>query len=160
WAKESSKVTHPAVVGAFIKLGNCIDLLDSMDLKKIISTYQILKEEYKEIGEPLPENKIYVGDISFVRELDCEVLLRHQQLNNEAIAFELGLDDINNQNKCKIQHHPSFIDSIRGMFPEGKELYDGAGFRDKNHIQLCIINPNSIIGYFDPRQKDDNYKIA
>lgn len=145
WAKRSDKIKKPAVIGAFIKLGNCVDLLDSEHLKSVKSTYDIYKLECEQLGVELPSNKVHVNDISFVRELDCQVILRLQQLNNELIAKELGLDDIGGQNKRKVQNHPNFIDSVRGMFPEGSELYDGAGFRDKNHIQLCIVNPNCII---------------
>lgn len=158
WAKDSSKINTPSVVGAFIKLGNCVDLLDSKYLKEIKLSYDILKEECNKLGTPLPQNSIKKDNISLVRELDCKVISRHVQFNNESIAFELGLDHITGINKRKVQNHPEFIDTIRGMFPEGKELYNGAGFRDKNHIQLCIINPNSIIGYFNPIQKNSWYK--
>jgi hypothetical protein len=34
------------------------------------------------------------------------------------------------------------------MFPEGTELYSGAGFRDKTHIQVCIREPEQIQGIF------------
>jgi hypothetical protein len=34
------------------------------------------------------------------------------------------------------------------MFPEGTELYPGAGFRDKTHIQLCVREPEQIMGVF------------
>jgi hypothetical protein len=44
------------------------------------------------------------------------------------------------------------------MFPEGDEVYPGAGFLSQNHIQLCIINPNCIIGYFNPIPENDDYK--
>ncbi|MBB1441019.1 hypothetical protein H5202_20645 [Shewanella sp. SG41-4] len=71
---------------------------------------------------------------------------------------DLNLPNMSGQNKRKIQNHPEFIDSVRGMFPEGDELYNGAGFRDKNHIQLCIVNPNCIIGFFDPIQHNSWYK--
>lgn len=43
-------------------------------------------------------------------------------------------------------------DSIRAAFWEGKELYNTAGFKEKNHIQICIRDPKCIIGYFLPRQ--------
>ncbi len=158
WAKQNSKIAKPAVIGVFIKLGNCLDLLDSEHIKKVATAYKILKKECESLDRPLPQNRIYTDDISFVRELDCRVILRLQQLNNEAIAKELGLPEIKADLKRKIQRHPNFIDSVRGMFPEGKELYDGAGFRAKNHIQLCIINPNSIIGYFNPIQWNAWYK--
>jgi hypothetical protein len=41
-------------------------------------------------------------------------------------------------------------DSVRAMFPEGDELYADAGFKDKNHIQLCIRDRSCIKGYFRP----------
>lgn len=158
WAKDSSKIKRPSVVGAFIKLGNCIDLLDSKHLREIKITYNILEEECNKLGDPLPVNSVNKDNVSLVRELDCKVISRHIQFNNEIIADELGLIDIKGSNKRKVQNHPNFFDSVRGMFPEGKELYKGAGFREKNHIQLCIINPNSIIGYFNPINKNNWYK--
>jgi hypothetical protein len=38
--------------------------------------------------------------------------------------------------------------TVRAMFPEGTELYPGAGFRDKTHIQLCVREPEQIMGVF------------
>ncbi|NOQ13784.1 MAG: hypothetical protein GQ583_04790 [Methyloprofundus sp.] len=158
WAQKSDRVKFPAVIGAFIKLGNCIDLLDAEYLKQVKSTYDILKLESEELGQELPKNKVCIDDISFVRLLDCRVMLRLQQLNNELIVQDLGLADMTGKNKRKIQNHSQFIDSVRGMFPEGGELYEGAGFRAQNHIQLCIVNPNSIMGYFDPIKHNSWYK--
>jgi hypothetical protein len=34
------------------------------------------------------------------------------------------------------------------MFPEGTELYPGTGFRDKTHIQICVWEPEQILGVF------------
>lgn len=48
-------------------------------------------------------------------------------------------------------------DSVRGVFGEGDELYPGAGFMDKNHIQIAVLNPNCIKGFFLPRELDDKY---
>lgn len=158
WAKASNNIKTPAVIGAFIKLGNCIDLLDSEDLKKVKQAYEILFLELEALGEDIPKNKIIKDDISFVRELDCKVILRLQELNNEAVARDLDLIDMNGQNLRKIQNYHEFIDSVRGMFPEGKELYPNAGFRSKNHIQLCVVNPNCIIGYFEPTKHNSWYK--
>ena len=42
------------------------------------------------------------------------------------------------------------FDSVRAGFWEGEEIYQTAGFLDKNHIQICICNPNCIIGLFLP----------
>ena len=42
------------------------------------------------------------------------------------------------------------FDSVRGLFPEGEELYPGAGFRDRNHIQIAVCNQALILGLFYP----------
>jgi hypothetical protein len=158
WANQNKSIKEPAVVGAFIKLGHCIDLLDSKYLKMVKTAYEMLSSECEQLGEELPTNKTFKHGISFIRDLDCKVILRLQQLNKAKIMEELNLSNATGKNKKKIQNHPNFIDSVRGMFPEGGELYEGAGFREKNHIQLCIVNPNSIIGYFEPRKNDASYK--
>lgn len=36
-------------------------------------------------------------------------------------------------------------------------LYPEAGFTEKNHIQICIRNPNCIKSFFLPRELDLNY---
>ncbi|MFT4926426.1 MAG: hypothetical protein ACI8WB_002524 [Phenylobacterium sp.] len=149
WATEQPPITKPAVIGAFIKLGHCLDLLDAKYIKKVSKTHTLLLSE----THPLPQNTVHKNDISFVRALDCKVINRLQQLHNNDIAQTLGQPD-----KIKIQNHPDFYDSVRGMFPEGEMLYQNAGFRDKNHIQLCITNPNAIMGYFDPRKQSNAFK--
>lgn len=158
WAKNHRKVVKPAVVGAVIKLGNCIDLLDTEHTLKLKTTYEILSNELNELNNSLPQNKTTKSGFSFYRELDCRVIMRLHQLNNELIGQELGLENIEGENLIKIQKHHQFIDSVRGMFPEGEELYPNAGFRIKNHIQLCIVNPNCIIGYFEAKNPNPNFK--
>lgn len=74
-----------------------------------------------------------------LRKLDCAVISTLHELTHKA-----GL--------------PAF-DSVRGVFWEGSELYPGAGFREKNHIQIAIINPNCIKGFFLPREVDAKYII-
>lgn len=157
WAK-SKKIKKPAVIGAIIRLGNCLDLLDDRCIKTVSTTYKILKAELADIGEPLPANKnTDENGISFRRELDCKVIERLHQLNNSVIAEKLGLKSAT-KSKKRIQTHSDYIDSVRGMFPEGDHLYPEAGFRALNHIQLCVVNPNCILGYFKPRVPNANYK--
>ena len=158
WA-SNKKVKNPSVIGAFIKLGNYLDLLDSKYVNKLTIAYNVLETEFSIANKTLPQNQAISHGISFNRRLDCQVILRLHQLNDEAIAKELNLSNIQDpNNKIEIQRHPNHIDSVRGLFPEGKEAYSGAGFRIKNHIQLCILNPNCIVGYFHPIQANSNYK--
>jgi hypothetical protein len=72
-------------------------------------------------------------DLLDLRYLDCAVIeYTHSFLNRE-------------------KQDP--FDSVRAAFIEGDPIYPGAGFNDKTHIQLCIINPNCIKGFFLPRPK-------
>lgn len=159
WAKNSSKVPNPSVIGAFIRLGNCLDLLDAGKIDYLRLGYAILENEVSALDKSLPKNTILRNGISFNRKLDCQVIQRIHNFNNLKIAESLNLPDMEGENKSKIQCHFNFIDSVRGMFPEGNEVYPGAGFLSQNHIQLCIVNPNCIIGYFDPKAQDKNYKV-
>ena len=51
------------------------------------------------------------------------------------------------------------FDTVRGLFFEGDDLYPNAGFKAKNHIQICVRNPNCIKGYFLPRSSDSQHAI-
>ena len=39
-------------------------------------------------------------------------------------------------------------DSVYGVFDEGKPAFDGAGFREKTHIQLAVRDQAIVVGYF------------
>lgn len=136
--KSKSPIEKPAVIGAVIQLGHCFDLLDYENLKLLKSGYHILEVTNKNAKQPLPKNK-KTGDLGelLLRELDCAAI--------ETIH--------------KIRHANGLnpFDSVRGVFWEGKELYPNAGFREKDHIQICIRNPNCIKGFFLPREVNDNY---
>lgn len=58
----------------------------------------------------------------------------------------------------KIQKLPPF-DTVRAAFWEGNDLYPNAGFKEKNHIQICVRNPNCIKGYFRPLAPDAKFPI-
>lgn len=147
WAKENSKLSNssiktPGVLGAYLDLGNCLDLTDSGSLQLLKIPYKTLKESVSLAGLAMPVNKDPMAVNSrdrILRKLDCAVISTLHELTHKA-----GL--------------PAF-DSVRGVFWEGSELYPGAGFREKNHIQIAIINPNCIKGFFLPREVDAKYII-
>ena len=134
WANERMKLAEtgiraPYVVGAVIDLGHCLSLLRREDIKMTERGFQLLSKLQEQKGEPLPENSR--GDDKFKRELDCGVIQAVHTIR-------------------KMENQPEY-DSVRGMFQEGKEAYPGAGFRTKNHIQICIRNSDCIKGYFKVR---------
>lgn len=137
WAESSMKhpqnkkqvISKPAVVGAVICLGKCLDFMEIANLQKLKAIY----DELTSLGIDLPEN---TGKDFYKRNLDCFLI-------NALIA----------QEKTKGNE----FDSVRGVFFEGNELYKNAGFREKNHIQISVINPNCIKGYFKARVFDSNF---
>jgi hypothetical protein len=136
--KSKKPITKPAVIGAVINLGHCLDLLDFENLQLVKLGYELLKTTNDASGSPIPMNKASGrNDDLLLRELDCAV-------------FET-LHEVRRQNNL-----PSF-DSVRGVFWEGEFLYPSAGFREKDHIQICIRNPNCIKGYFLPRSEDSKH---
>ncbi len=143
WAKwlktrpQNSKqqIKNPAVLGAVICLGNCLDFTEQENLLRIKNHYEKLEKEAKEKGIKLPKNS--GGKDLYKRELDCLVI-------NSYIKIQ---KDSGNE-----------YDSVRGVFFEGNELYPSAGFREKDHIQIAIINPNCIKAFFKERISDSKFK--
>lgn len=139
WAKEHYE-KDGTVIGAIIDLGYCLDLTDYRSTSILKNGYAILKDYCDNSGIDLPQNKFGHSKIDkLVRNLDCAVIQTIHDYN-----LENGLQS---------------YDSVRGMFDEGNDMYPGAGFKEKTHTQVCVINPNCIKGFFIPREMDDNYPL-
>ena len=128
-------IQSPAVVGAVIDLQFCLDLLDTGCLKLLYDSFVTFSAAANRMGRALPKNKYGKGSQDLLlRNLDYAVI---ENLHRDR----------------EIKHLLPF-DSVRSVFTEGDELYPGAGFKNKNHIQLCIRNPNCIKGYFNPVKEE------
>lgn len=137
---NKSQIKIPAVIGAVLDIGFCLDLLDAEYIDLVRESYQTLLEASKTLNLPMPVNSTIGGSTDLLlRNLDC------------AVIENLHLERINNNLKP--------FDSVRGTFVEGNPLYKNAGFHDKNHIQICIRNPNCIKGYFIPRNADNKWAL-
>lgn len=143
---EERGIEDPVVIGAAIHLGYCLDLLDSDALDYLRQTYQTLKALLDAAGTPLPVNRSpkgrpEKGDDLLLRDLDCAVInLVHSEKKKEKDA--------------------KGFDTVRAAFWEGEELYPGAGFKEKNHIQISVRNPNCIKGFFWPREEDGDHPLV
>lgn len=148
WAVQSSKrknssIKNPSVLGAVIDLGNCLDLMNRQSVQVLQLGYEWLKKSYTISGIPMPVNKNIGNNTDMLyRDLDCAVI---QKIHSTIIENE------------EINIAP--FDSVRGLFLEGKAAYEGSGFAEKTHIQICIVNPNCIKGYFLPRELNEQYPI-
>jgi hypothetical protein len=117
------------VLGAVIDLGNCLNLADAEALKQVRAAHDAYLQICAETGAPVARNR---GLELRARYLDCAVMETLHQLRQE-------------------EGKPAF-DTVRGFFIEGRELYAGAGFRELDHIQICVRSPQQIIGCFWPRE--------
>ena len=122
-------IKTPFVLGAVIDPGHCLNLMEASSLEAIGRSYELLKRSLELQGMSLPENRmdLKTGDLLY-RPLDCAVIEMLNSINERGGA-------------------PSY-DTVRGIFVEGGEVYPGAGFRMKNHVQICVRNCASIKGYF------------
>jgi hypothetical protein len=137
-SKKRGKIKEEAVIGAVIDLGYCLNLVESTSLQIVKQGYELLCKDIENAKIPFPENKFGGSSVDLLlRFLDCAVIERIHQFN-----IETG--------------EPGY-DSVRGVFWEGGDLYPNSGFKEKNHIQLCVKNPNCIKGYFCPRKQDSCY---
>jgi hypothetical protein len=121
---SNTPIKKPSVLGAIVDLKNCLDFLDFKHLELLKISYEMIKN-----SPSLPKNSGATQDKA-VRKLDYFVIENiHKFMEERGVVF----------------------DSVRSVFWEGAEPYPTAGFRDQNHIQVCIKNPNCIKGYFIPR---------
>lgn len=134
-AKTSGKV--PFVVGAIIDLGNCLDATTREGAVALRAAYNSLRAEFEAAGDDLPINK--GGPDKKGRYLDCTVVTHAHAM----VAVHLD--------ECrKLKQPPLFepYDTVRGLFPEGELLYEGAGFWAHTHIQIAVVNLANIKGVF------------
>ncbi|QTD44580.1 hypothetical protein [Ottowia testudinis] len=128
WKKISDK--KPAVIGAVIDLGLCLNLFDQPALKELRDAHNVLATNMKVLGIDMPVNQGKSSDRLF-RYLDKAVIEQAHNVREE-------------------QRLPSY-QTVRSGFHEGDEAYPGAGFRSKNHIQIAVRDAVCIKGYFLPR---------
>lgn len=123
------KIKNPFVLGAIIELGNCLNLVESQSLQILEEAYCGLEKLLSEAGKKMPKN------VNNNRKLDCAVIRYVHQSRKDT------------------KEQP--YDTIRSSFDEGGKVYPGASFTSRNHIQVCVINPDFIKGYFLPTPVND-----
>jgi hypothetical protein len=125
-------IRQPAVIGAVIDLGRCLDLLEAEFIRLVRDAYGDLEKVSAELNLPLPVNAGAKPDYP-LRRLDCAVI------------------NYLHENRKAEGDQP--FHSVRAPFLEGAPLYSGAGFHSRTHLQLCIRDEAQIVGYFRVRQR-------
>jgi len=113
--KRGEEVRHPFVVGAVIDLGLCLDLTTKDSIENLREAHRSLLQTIP-TGGPLPEN----GPENWRRRLDCAVIKFLHLIRQNSGAEP--------------------IDTVRGIFTEGKPIYAGSAFLEKTHVQIAVRN--------------------
>ena len=122
--KDGPRIDTPAVVGAVIDLGLCLDLTTAAGIAQVRVAYDRLLAIAEAAKQPLPRNT----PDQLRRNLDCAVLrFLHEVRKSEAAPP---------------------VDTIKGVFIEGEPIYPTSGLFEKTHIQICVCNPLCIKGTF------------
>jgi hypothetical protein len=132
--RDPAKIQTPAVLGAYINLGQCFDLLDTANTRLLQALHPQFQRFVTDSGRPMPENKYAPGKNEpdkVLRFLDCAVI-------------EFTLD--------KLAARGIVYQTVRGVFVEGGPAYPGAGVMLKSHIQISVRNPRCILGFFRPNE--------
>lgn len=123
WArKRYAKSSKIAVLGAVIRLRQCLDLLDPANGRLLQRLHADMKKAYKESGTPIKEN---ANHKKYLDCLTCEYAYA---------ALEAG---------------GMSVDSSRGVYvPTGSSarLWTRSWLSKDAHIQLCIREPSCILG--------------
>lgn len=118
WATQKFGRESAAVLGAKIKLGHCLDLVD-------VESYRVLRDSYQALldsGVELPKNT------KKLHRLDCLVI------NTATRRAEKELGDP--------------YDTIRCPFAEGEPVFPESNFFDHSHVQISVRNPAAIVSLF------------
>ena len=132
WAHEKAsrkEIRTPAVIGAVIELGRCLDLSVRENVPLVRGAYDSLTALFDQSGKPMPQNKPAPKDPrpdKVLRFLDCAVL--NHLIDKDEKDF----------------------DTVRGLFVEGEPVYEGAEIYEKTHVEIAVRNTGCIKGIFLP----------
>lgn len=134
--RSPKKVKEPFVIGAVIDLGLCLNLCERESILLLKKSYQMLKDSFEALDMDFQKEHVNrapdAGGFNLIRPLDCAVIQNaHALMEKEGISY----------------------DTVYGYFQEGQDAFEGAGIKEKSHIQICVRSTECIKGYFLPRQK-------
>lgn len=132
WAVKSPAVKDPYVLGAVVRLGKCLNLMDKNAARELRETWDWLKTAAGVNDDSLRN----VGNRHY---LDATVI-------NAALA------------QAEDKGVP--YDTVRAAYIEGAPIFEGSTLMEDTHIQIAVRNPFSVIAFFRPRGLDAYIKAT
>lgn len=112
------------VVGALVRLGDCLDLTDVSSADVLAQAHEGLLLRNKRWKKPMPVNR------GGRHDLDCAVI------NFAITEFEARTG--------------RRIQTVRGAFLEGDPVFPGSAILRESHVQLAVRDRSCILGVFRP----------
>ena len=130
---KPGKIHQPGVLGAYIFLGDCFDLLDVQYTAVLEAVFPAFVADLENRGEPIPQNdKPRADGTKLLHALDRAV-----------IEFAIRVTEKTEGRK---------FDTVRGAFWEGGPAFPGSELSKRSHIQIAVRNPECVVGYFKPKR--------
>ena len=123
---KNTKVKEPYVLGAVIRLGKCLNLMD----KNCVSELRDARAQLAKLNGFDSDKLRNEGNRHY---LDAAVI-------NMALA------------RAEDELFP--FDTVRAAYIEGSPIFEGSSLMEDTHIQIAVRNPASIIAFFRPRGVD------
>lgn len=121
WATKFKGFEKPAVVGAMVRLGNCFDLLDPLNVQSLKVLHAAMMKQWHKAKAEIPEN----GNQH--KNLDCAIFNHF---------YTLAAADL----------RP--IDTARAVYvptQSAKRIWKRSWIYEEAHIQICVRNPQNIL---------------
>lgn len=133
WAKRRYG-SNAAVVGATIRLGRCLDLLDPVNTRLLKAGHDEIQATFAALGAKAPKNA------NTHKYLDCAVFnLVYAKLGKRGYGVE--------------STRAVFVPFLGGKLPR---MWIRSGVFEDSHIQLCIREPANILAVWSVK-KDGRY---
>lgn len=128
WARGHKKHRHPAVIGAVVRLGNCLDLIDPGNVGILRGFHAAMIAEMNAAGTTPPLN------VRTYRRLDCALF-------NYMYKY--------------LERAKQPLDTARAVYVPSsrlKRVVPGSWISEETHIQVCVRNPRSILAVWHVRE--------
>lgn len=138
WAVEWVVRRHggqPAVISADISLEDCFDLLDIANWNYLLAAHQVLSSTAAAPSQTSPVVRNHTGRrFHIASPAPVSGRSGHNKLDCAVVKMAVN-----------VRRRRQRVQSVRGAFVEGQQLYNNSYFFDHSHVQIAVLEPNAII---------------
>lgn len=127
----SKPIATPAVVGAVLRVGRCLDMTTQAGIDEFCDACEAMVQGLHGAGKQIPVNQSTLDEV--------DILFR--ALDSAVFGFIHAARDAGGS--------PHF-QAVRGAFRQGREVAPNSGFHRDSHVQIALRDNNCVLGWFLP----------